>query len=69
MGKSLLSATEREKVQLISGKVTLTMFAREMLREIPIEKIKALYGMEIFIERLRTVQYVDVPFFSVSCER
>ena len=44
-----LSATEREKVQLISGKVTLTMFAREMLREIPIEKIKALYGMEISI--------------------
>ena len=68
MGKSLLSATERKKVQLISGKVTLTMFAREMLREIPIEKIKALYGMEISTERLRTVQYVDT-LFSLSCER
>ena len=59
MGKSLLSATERKKVQLISGKVTLTMFAREMLREIPIEKIKALYGMEISVERLRTVRDVE----------
>ena len=40
------------------------MFAREMLREIPIEKIKALYGMEISKEKLRTVQYVYTFFFS-----
>ena len=33
-----LSATEREKVQLISGKVTLTMFANgKVLQETPID--------------------------------